>query len=114
MTDNERYVREEVFNESMRKIDERFAKIDERFAKVDERFNAIENRLADMSGEIKSINARIEGVIDTFSVAINGLNSRIDDIRDSQAYGAAKWGIIVAFFVGIVQVATSVILHFWK
>ena len=65
---------------------------------------------AEIKGDIKNIHTRIDGVVDTFSVAINDLKDRIDDIKTSQSNGFARWGIAVALFVGIVQVAVALLL----
>ena len=65
---------------------------------------------AEIKGDIKNIHTRIDGVVDTFSVAINDLKDRIDDIKTSQSNGFARWGIAVALFVGIVQVALALLL----
>ena len=58
----------------------------------------------ELQGEIKNLHTRIDGVIDTFSVAIN----------EAQSQTLAKWAIGVAVLVGIVQVVVSVVLNFWK
>ncbi len=39
---------------------------------------------------------------------------RIDDLQAKQANSFAKWGIIIAVTVGVVQVITLVVLHFIK
>ncbi|MBQ2616147.1 MAG: hypothetical protein IJG51_07440 [Synergistaceae bacterium] len=65
---------------------------------------------AEIKGDIKNINTRIDGVVDTFSVAINDLKERIDDIKTSQSNGFARWGIAVALFIGIVQVTVALLL----
>lgn len=62
---------------------------------------------AELQGEIKNLHTRIDGVIDTFSVAIN-------DMKEAQSQTLAKWAIGVAVLVGVVQVVVSVILNFWK
>ena len=41
---------------------------------------------AEIKGDIKNINTRIDGVVDTFSVAINDLKERIDDIKRSEEH----------------------------
>ena len=61
----------------------------------------------ELQGEIKNLHTRIDGVIDTFSVAIN-------DMKEAQNQTLAKWAIGVAVLVGIVQVVVSVVLNFWK
>ena len=93
----DKHVREEVFNENMRRID---------------------SRLSNVEGEIKAINARLEGFSDTFAVAINGFNdrmndlhTRINDIKTDQAQSLTKWGIIVAVVVGVVQIAISFFMN---
>ena len=66
--------------------------------------------MREIKGDIKNINTRIDGVVDTFSVAINDLKERIDDIKTSQSNGFARWGIAVALFIGIVQVTVALLL----
>lgn len=62
---------------------------------------------AEFRGEIKNLHTRIDGVIDTFSVAIN-------DMKEAQSQTLAKWAIGVAVLVGVVQVVVSVVLNFWR
>lgn len=57
----------------------------------------------ELRGEIKNLHTRIDGVIDTFGVAI-------DDIKEKQNQTLAKWAIAVAVIVGIVQIAVSFFL----
>lgn len=58
---------------------------------------------AEIRGEIKNLHTRIDGVIDRFSIAIN-------DLKDSQTSNLTRWGIIVAIFVGVVQVTITLLL----
>ena len=76
------------------------AKVDGLEKKVDERINGLE----------KKVDARVDGIMD----AITLTNMRIDDLKNAQANNLAKWGIIFAVGICIVQIATSLILHFWK
>ena len=69
-----------------------------------------EARFTEIQGDIKNLNTRIDGVVDTFSVAINDLKDRIDDIKTSQSNGFTRWGIAVALFIGIVQVTVALLL----
>ncbi len=69
---------------------------------------------AEMKCDNTEINARLEGVIDTFSVAINDINSRIDDMKDNQSQTLSKWAIAIAILVGAVQIVISILLNFWK
>ena len=66
--------------------------------------------ITEIRGEIKNIHTRIDGVVDTFSVAINDVKERIDDLKQSQSNGFAKWGIITAVTVGVVQVTLTLLL----
>ena len=93
---DDRHIHEDVSNENMHRID---------------------SRLSNVEGEIKAINARLEGFSDTFAVAINGFNdrmsdlhTRINDIKTDQSHNLTKWGIIVAVVVGVVQIAISLFL----
>ena len=51
-----------------------------------------------------NLHTRIDGVIDTFGVAI-------DDIKEKQNHTLTKWGIIVAIVVGVVQIAISLFMN---
>lgn len=102
------YVRKDYHDATMREIK---ALMERNLAKqeaMNSELNArLETRYTEIQGEIKNIHTRIDGVIDTFSVAINDLKDRIDDIKTSQANGFARWGIAIAVFVGIMQVAVA-------
>lgn len=69
---------------------------------------------AEMKGDNIEINTRLEGIVDTFSVAINDINSRIDDMKDNQSQTLSRWAIAIAILVGAVQIVISVVLNFWK
>ena len=94
------FVRNDVFHANM-----------ERMETLMERNLAKQEAIAsEIKGNMKALDTKIEGVIDKFSVTINGINSRIDDMRDNQAQGLTKWGIIVALVVGLVQVSISLFM----
>ena len=76
------------------------AKVDGLEKKMDEKINGLE----------KKVDARVDGIMD----AITLTNMRIDDLKNAQANNLAKWGIIFAVGICVVQIATSLILHFWK
>ena len=61
---------------------------------------------------------KLDHAIDTLTVAISGNEKRLEDFRDDlqaeQNKSLTKLGIRVALFIGAVQVAVSVILHFWS
>ena len=94
------YVRKDYHDETIRRIEV----LMERNLAKQEAMNAA------IQGEIKNIHTRIDGVVDTFSVAINDLKERLDDIKGSQSNELTRWGIIVALVVGIVQVAVALLL----
>ena len=102
------YVRKDYHDATMREIkalmDRNLAKQEAMNAATNARLEAIHTEIR---GEIKNIHTRIDGVVDTFSVAINDLKDRIDDIKTSQTNGFARWGIAIAVFVGIMQVAVA-------
>lgn len=91
---SEEYVRKDYHDATMREI----KAIMERNLAKQEAMNT------EIRGEIKNLHTQIDGVIDTFSVAIN-------DIKDSQASNLTRWGIIVAIVVGVVQVAITLLLR---
>ena len=94
------YVRKYYHDETIRRIEV----LMERNLAKQEAMNAA------IQGEIKNIHTRIDGVVDTFSVAINDLKERLDDIKGSQSNELTRWGIIVALVVGVVQVAVALLL----
>ena len=97
---SEEFVRKDYHDETIRRIET----LMERNMAKQEAMNAKQEALiTDIRGEIKNIHTRIDGVVDTFSVAINDLKERIDDIKSGQSNGFARWGIIVAIVVGVVQ-----------
>lgn len=98
---SEEYVRKDYHDATMREI----KAIMERNLAKQEAMNAKQEAMnAEIRGEIKNLHTQIDGVIDTFSVAIN-------DIKDSQASNLTRWGIIVAIVVGVVQVAITLLLR---
>ena len=64
----------------------------------------------EIRGELKNIHTRIDGVIDSFGIAVDGINTRLDDLKDNQSQRLTFWGIVVAIAVCIVQVVISVVL----
>ncbi len=104
---SEEYVRKDYHDATMREIK---ALMEASLAKQEANLAKQEAMNAEIKGEIKNIHTRIDGVRDTFSVAINDLKERIDDIKTGQANGFARWGIIVAAIVGTVQVILSLFL----
>lgn len=101
------YVRKDYHDATMREIK---ALMDSNLAKQEAMNARQEARFTEIQGEIKNLNTRIDGVVDTFSVAINDLKDRIDDIKTGQSNGFARWGIAVALFIGIVQVTVAFLL----
>jgi len=97
---SEEYVRKDYHDETIRRIE---ALMERNLAKQ-------EAMNAEIKGEIKNLHTRIDGVIDSFSIAINDLKERIDDIKAGQSNGFAKWSIIVAAIVGTVQVIIALLL----
>ena len=108
------YVRKDYHDATMREIkalmDGNLAKQEAMNAKQEAMNARQEARFTEIQGEIKNLNTRIDGVVDTFRVAINDLKERIGDIKTSQSNGFARWGIAVALFVGIVQVTVALLL----
>ena len=86
--------------------------------------------IADVRGDIKELNAKVDGVEKKIDARIDGLekkidarfegvmdaialtNTRIDDLQAKQSNSLAKWGIIIAVTVGVVQVITSIVLRY--
>ena len=116
------YVRKDYHDATMREIkalmDRNLAKQEAMNAEMNARIDAMaakqETLYTEIRGEIKNIHTRIDGVVDTFSVAINDLKDRIDDVKDrvndietGQSNALARWGIAIAVFVGIMQVAVA-------
>ena len=102
------YVRKDYHDETIRRIE---VLMERNLAKQEAMNARQEARFTEIQGEIKNLHTRIDGVVGTFSVAINDLKDRIDDIKTSQSNGFARWGIIVALVVGTVQVAVSLLLR---
>ena len=98
------YVRKDYHDEAIRRME---VLMERNLAKQEAMNARQEARFTEIQGEIKNIHTRIDGVVDTFSVAINDLKDRIDDIKTSQTNGFARWGIAIAVFVGIMQVAVA-------
>lgn len=72
---------------------------------------------AKIDGVEKKLDARIDGVMDAITLTnlrIDDTNTRISDLISKQSNKIAKWGIIIAVGICAVQIAASVILHFWK
>lgn len=89
----EDYVRESVFNDRMREMDK---------------------RISNLEGDIKAINTRLDNWEKLFTMAINSVNKRIDDLgsrfndlQNSQGQKLALWGILTAIAVGAIQVAVA-------
>lgn len=69
---------------------------------------------AKTNGDIKTLNEKLEHVIDTLTLAINNSDKRLDDFKDENSRSITKWSIGVALFVGAVQVIVAFILYFLK
>ena len=108
---SDEFVRKDYHDATMREIkalmERNMAKQEAMIAKSNARQEAL---ITEIRGEIKNIHTRIDGVVDTFSVAINDVKERIDDLKQSQSNGFAKWGIITAVTVGVVQVTLTLLL----
>ena len=87
---SEEFVRKDYHNSTMREIK----------ALMERNIAQHRELTVELRGEIKNLHTRIDGVIDTFGVAI-------DDIKEKQNHTLTKWGIIVAIVVGVVQIAIS-------
>lgn len=74
------------------------AKIDGLEKKVDARIDGLE----------KKVDTRIDGLEDTIAIT----NMRIDNLQAKQSNTLAKWGIIIAVGVCVVQIITSIVLRF--
>ena len=98
---SEEYVRKDYHDETIRRME---VLMERNLAKQEANLAKQEAMNAEIRGEIKNIHTRIDGVIDTFSVAIN-------DIKESQSNTLTRWGIIVAIVVGVVQVAVTLFLR---
>jgi hypothetical protein len=61
-------------NDRFDKVDERFDKVDERFDKVDERLTKLEIGQADLKGDTKVLDEKIEGL--TVGVAYQEFTNR--------------------------------------
>ena len=95
------YVRKDVYDANSRRLEALMAK------------TLAEQKAmnAEIRGELKNIHTRIDGVIDSFGIAIDGINTRLDDMKDNQSQRLTFWGIIVAVVVGVVQVAITLIFR---
>jgi chromosome segregation ATPase len=74
-----------------KRVNERFDKVDERFDKVDERLNKLEIGQADLKGDMKALDEKINGV--TARVAYQEFTNR---------------GILIALVVAIIGGAAKV------
>ena len=79
----------------------------------------LRGEMGELRGEIKAVHARIDGLEKKVDARIDGLedsialtNMRIDDLKSQQSNTLTRWGIIIAVGVCVVQVITSVVLHF--
>ena len=84
------------------------------FNLMNERLNTTNERIHHVE---KLFDEKLEHVTDKLTVAINNLDNRItdmkEDLKHEQNKSIAKLGIAIAIFVGAVQVAVAVALHFW-
>ncbi|MBQ9574956.1 MAG: hypothetical protein IJR27_06740 [Synergistaceae bacterium] len=112
---NEEYVRKDYHDVTMREIkalmDANLAKQDANMAKQEALNAKQETMYTEIKGDIKNINTRIDGVVDTFTVAINDMKERLDDIKVGQSLNVAQLGIVVAIVVCVVQVAVSLLMR---
>lgn len=115
----EKSTSDEKLNDARIKTVERL--LDER---MDTMLALMEKYLADYravsaktDGKIDVINAKLEHAVDSLTIAINGNEKRLEDFKQEfqakQSSSFARWGIWTALFVGAVQVAVAVLLHFW-
>lgn len=71
---SEEYVRKDVYDANM-------AEIRALMAASEARHEAIATRI---EGRLNTLEAKVEGFADTFSIAINNINDRIDDMNSKQ------------------------------
>ena len=93
------YVRKDVYDANSQRLE----------ALMQSTLSKQETMNAEIRGELKNIHTRIDGVIDSFGIAVDGINTRLDDMKDTQSQRLTMWGIIVAVVVGVVQVAITLI-----
>ena len=94
------YVRQDTFEATMREIRALMAASEARHEKLAAEIKAdSENFKSEICGEIKTINARIDGI-----------NLRLEDIKNFQNQSLAKWGLLIAICVGFVQVIVALAL----
>ena len=111
-----RYVTLELHNTQLERIE---ALIERNLARQEAIAANMRADIGELRGEIKAVHARIDGLEKKVDARVDGLedaialtNMRIDDLKSQQSNTLAKWGIIIAVGVCVVQVITSVVLHF--
>lgn len=98
---NEDFVRKDLYNANLQSMKDMMNLHAQKLnAVVESSLAKQETMNAEIKGEIKNLHTRIDGVIDTFGVAI-------DDIKEKQNQTLAKWAIAVAIIVGVIQIAVS-------
>ncbi|MBR0034342.1 MAG: hypothetical protein IJP54_01585 [Synergistaceae bacterium] len=68
--------------------------------------------IAELRGDVKALDAKLDARTEGIMDAIALTNTRIDDLQTKQSNSLAKWGIIIAVGVCVVQVITSIVLQF--
>ena len=100
-----------VMNERINNVNDKIVATNERIDHVEKRFD---ERLSHME---QNFNEKLDHTIDALTIAISGTEKRLEDFREDlqaeQNKSLTKLGIRVALFIGAVQVAVTVILHFW-
>ena len=94
------YVRKDYHDATMREFK---ASMDSNLAKQ-------EAMNAELLVEIKNLRAHIDDASSKFVTSINDLMNSVSNLKTSQSNGFARWGIAVALFVGIIQVAVALLL----
>ena len=79
------------------------AKFDSLERKLDTEVKRLDNKIDSLE---KKVDARFDGI----ESAILLTNNRIDDLMSKQSNNLAKWGIIIAVVVCVVQIITSILL----
>ena len=90
------YVRQDTFEATMREIRALMA--------------ASEARHEKLTAEIRTDNENLRGEIKTINARIDGINLRLEDIKNFQNQSLAKWGLLIAICVGFVQVIVALAL----
>ena len=88
------YVRKDLFEAYMKKIDEKFDQVFAKLDRIDSKLENLTQTVATLNERVTRVEARVEGIYVALSNRIDGVEKRFGDLRTDVNIGIALIGLI--------------------